>query len=285
MLDELMRRKHARNERMTGKSTRMTLTGYAGVLVLAVFFLSAPSRALAQGGPPLITNDPGTPGANQWEINLAVMPTLVQSGQNYQVPQIDLNYGVGSRIQLTFEVPYVLQTAPGQTLQTGWGNAFPGVKWRFIDNMHGWNVSVFPQVEPPGLSSSVRKGLADPGPRFLLPLEVQRNVGPMELNFEAGYYAPVHGREERIIGFAAGHQVNKKLEIIGEVYNDSAMGAPPHNTTWDLGDRYEFHKGLIQLFMAGRSFSGAASGQPTFFTYIGIQILLEGNGRHLHADE
>jgi hypothetical protein len=267
-----------------GRFVTRRLSWLAGALVFVVFSLFAPSGAWAQGGPPLITNDPGTPGPNQWEINLAVMPTLVQGEQNYQVPQIDVNYGVGPRIQLTFEVPYVLQTATGQGLETGWGNAFPGVKWRFIDNKHGWNVSVFPQVEPPGRASSVRGGIADPGTRFLLPLEIQRNVGPMELNFEAGYYVPVHGREERILGFAAGHQVDKKLELIGEVYNDSAMGAPPHNTTWDVGDRYEFHKGLIQLFMAGRSFSGAA-GEPTFFTYIGIQILLEGNGRHLHADE
>lgn len=255
------------------------------VLGLVMFSLFAPSRARAQGGPPLITNDPGTPGSNQWEINLGVMPTLVQGVQNYQIPQIDLNYGVGPRIQLTFEVPYVLQTASGQPLQTGWSNSFTGVKWRFIDDKHGWNVSVFPQLEPPGISSSARIGFADPGPRFFLPVEVQRNVGPLELNFEAGYYVPVHGREERSIGLALGHQMSKKLELIGEINNDSAMGAPPHNTVWDLGERYEFHKGLIQLFMAGRSFSGAASGQPTFFMYIGIQILLEGNGRHLHADE
>ena len=258
---------------------------YAGVLGLVICSLVAPSRTNAQGGPPLITNDPGTPGANQWEINIGVMPTLVQGIQNYQVPQLDINYGVGPRIQLTLEVPYVLQTAAGQPLRTGWSNAFTGVKWRFIDDRQGWNISVFPQVEPPAFSSSARKGFADPGPRFFLPLEVQRNVGPMELNFEAGYYVPVNGREERSIGFALGHQFNKKLELIGEVNNDSAMGAPPHNTVWDLGDRYEFHKGLILLFMAGRSFSGAASGQPTFFGYIGIQILLEGNGRHLHGEE
>jgi hypothetical protein len=36
-------------------------------------------------------------------------------------------------VQLTYEVPYVLQTSMGQPLQSGWGNGFPGVKWRFLD--------------------------------------------------------------------------------------------------------------------------------------------------------
>jgi hypothetical protein len=213
------------------------------------------------------------------------MPVVRRDQQSYQLPQIDLNCGVGSRIQLTFEVPYILQNAPGQALVTGWANGSAAVKWRFVDGKDGWNVSMFPQIEIKGRSSSVRNGIADRGPRFLLPFEIQRNVGPMDLDFEAGYYFPIHGHEERIIGFRAGHELNEKLEIGGEVYNDYAMGAPPHDTTWDLGFHYEFHKGLLLLFMAGRSFSGTASGQPNFLSYTGIQILLDHNGRHLHADD
>ena len=30
------------------------------------------SEALGQGGPPMITDDPGTPGNGKWEINLAI---------------------------------------------------------------------------------------------------------------------------------------------------------------------------------------------------------------------
>jgi hypothetical protein len=254
------------------------------VLWLALFLL-IPSIVRAQGGPPLLTNDPGTPGPKNWEINLAVMPVLRQNQNQFQLPQLDFNYGVGSTIQLTFEVPYVLQTVPGQNSSSGFSNAFPGVKWRFIDNKNGWNVSIFPQLELTGPAGAVRKGIAESETRFLLPVEVQRNFGPLELDFEAGYYFPFHGHEERILGFSAGHTFTKKLEVIGEVYNDRAMGDLPHDTTWDLGGRYGFHKGLIFLFMAGRSFSGNASGQPNFLAYIGVQILLERNGLALHAEE
>jgi hypothetical protein len=254
---------------------------YVAILALILF---VPSHGRAQGGPPLLTNDPGTPGAKNWEINLAVMPVLVQQQHDFQVPQLDFNYGVGSAVQLTFEAPYVLQTVP-KPFNSGWSNAFPGVKWRFIDNKKGWNVSIFPQMELSGPATAVRHGIAQSGTRFLMPAEVQRNVGPLELDFEAGYYFPIHGHEERIIGFAAGYDFTKKLEAIGEIYNDRAMGALPHDTTWDLGGRYGFHKGLVFLFMAGRSFSGNASGQPNFLAYIGVQILLERNGLALHSEE
>jgi len=140
-------------------------------------------------------------------------------------------------------------------------------------------------LELKGTASTIRSGIAQSDTRFLLPVEVQRNVGPLELDAEFGYYVPIHGHEERIIGFAAGHNFSKRLEAIGEIYNDRALGALPHDTTWDLGGRYGFHKGLIFLFTAGRSFSGNASGQPNFLAYIGVQILLERNGLALHQEE
>jgi hypothetical protein len=246
--------------------------------------MSLPSLAKAQGSPPLLTNDPGTPGTKNWEINLGVMPTLRQGEHEFQLPQLDFNYGVGRTIQLTFEVPYLLQTVPGPPTLHAWSNAFPGVKWRFIDDKHGWNVSVFPQFELSGPARATKLGLAQNGTRALLPLEVQRKFGPLELDVEVGYFLPIHGHEERIIGFSAGYTFTKKLEVMGEVYNDRAMGDLPHDTTWDFGGRYGFHRGLIFLFMAGRSFSDNASGQPNFLAYIGIQVLLEKNGLALHAE-
>ena len=257
------------------------------VACLIVFIGAAP--ALAQGGPPLITNDPGTPGNANWEINLGYMQVLRNRTNVLQVPQVDLNYGLGDRIQLTYEVPFVWQSTTGQPNATGWSNGFPGVKWRFFQQGDdGWNISTFPQVEVRGPQGSVKTGLADGGTRFLLPIEISHPLGPIDLDFEVGYFFPLttpRSRNERIIGLAFGHKFTSKWEGIGEIYNDAVMGAPPQDTTFDLGGRWQFHKGLLLLFMAGRSFTGNSSGQPEFLGYIGLQILLERYGRALHADE
>ncbi|MFZ0336081.1 MAG: hypothetical protein WAN10_03800 [Candidatus Acidiferrales bacterium] len=264
-------------------SVRKRLPVSVVCLFAAALFL--PRAARAQGGPPYITNDPGTPGNANWENNIGTMETVERGGSSFQVPQIDLNFGIGDRIQLTFEIPYVLQTTSGQPDQTGWSNAFPGVKWRFFDQGEkGWQLSTFPQIETAGSPLAQKEGIASNGPRFLLPLEVTKSVGPFDLDCEFGYYFPWHGPDERIIGFVAGHTMTKRLELDGEIYNDRAMGTLPHDTTFDFGGRYKLHKGFILLFMSGRSFSGNSSGQPEYLGYFGIQVLLSKYGRALTAD-
>jgi hypothetical protein len=60
-----------------------------------------------------------------------------------------------------------------------------------------------------------------------------------------------------------------------EVYDDVLLGGIQRSTTFDFGGRYEFHRGLLFIFMAGRSFgnfSGSASGQPSFIAYAGLQV-------------
>ena len=51
-------------------------------LILLVFFFCVflPLRVLAQGGPPLITDDPGTPGDGHWEINIAEQSETTGTG-------------------------------------------------------------------------------------------------------------------------------------------------------------------------------------------------------------
>ena len=73
--------------------------------VVALGIVCTSSQALAQGGPPLITNDPDTPGDGNWEINLAVAGAHSDLGWDLAAPDLDVNYGLGDRIQLSMHVP------------------------------------------------------------------------------------------------------------------------------------------------------------------------------------
>jgi len=118
-------------------------------------------------GPPFLTNDPGTPGNGNWEINIAAMQTTLADVSSWQLPQLDVNYGVGERIQLTGEIPYVVVNASGQPQATGWGNANPGVKWRFFDQGEGgWQMSTFPMYQTGVSSEAQRKGIGVAGPPY-----------------------------------------------------------------------------------------------------------------------
>ena len=76
-------------------------------LCLLAMLLVTSLAGLAQGGPPLLTDDPGTPGRNNWEINLGYTIDRHLNDNDYETPILDMNYGWGDRVQLNYEMPYL----------------------------------------------------------------------------------------------------------------------------------------------------------------------------------
>jgi hypothetical protein len=89
---------------------------------------------------------------------------------------------------------------------------------------------------------------------------------------------------EHILGLVVGRSLTERFDLAVEVYNDHAIGAPPNQTTLDLGSRFKLTRGCIALFMAGGSVSGTANG-PGFIGHFGIQVLLNDYGRTLERKE
>src|SRR3954462_15636630 len=93
----------------------MMMSTLRGLTITIVALCGLAHHLGGRGGPPMITDDPGTPGPNKWEINLAVAFEHRDGETSLDLPAIDLNYGVGERIQLT------LQTAPVLLKRSGHG--------------------------------------------------------------------------------------------------------------------------------------------------------------------
>lgn len=242
--------------------------------------LFAPLLLVAQGGPPLMTDDPGTPGRNNWEINLGCTANRQRGNNDYETPILDINYGWGNRVQLKYEMPFVFSSTGNGSLLSGPGDSKFGVKIRFFeDNNLDLNISTYPQVEVNNTSISVRRNLVFQGPLFLLPLEVTKKVGPVEVDLEVGRWF-TQQRNYRISGLAFGHQATKRLEVLAEVYSDGDSTGERDNT-FDFGGRYRLNRNALLLFMAGRSFSPPSSGQSQLIGYFGMQFQL---GHHLRDD-
>src|ERR1700722_12967106 len=77
----------------------------------------------AVGGPPLLTDDPDTPGPNHWEINLAITSEETANESRFEAPLLDLNYGVGEHIELEYELPLVVLNARNEGTCAGFGNS------------------------------------------------------------------------------------------------------------------------------------------------------------------
>ena len=115
----------------------------------AVVWLLLARLAVAQGGPPFRTDDPETPGNKHWEINFGFIGQRNPASGAYQVPDFDINYGLGDRLQLKYEIPIAIEeTRPGSSLDPstpplpgqvigGLGESLMGVKWRFYEHHPG----------------------------------------------------------------------------------------------------------------------------------------------------
>jgi hypothetical protein len=170
---------------------------WAGLAILAL----GCDCALAQGGPPLVTDDPDTPGDGHWEINLAAIGMRTPGRWEIDAPDADINYGWGEHVQLKLDTPWVFAKDSGEAWKSGAGAAQVGVKWRFVDIEHsGFSMSTYPQLSWNVASSSVRRGLTAPGREFFLPIEAATAVGEFELDGEVGRNFVQQGQDQWMAG-------------------------------------------------------------------------------------
>jgi len=255
-------------------STRVPVAMLRSLILIYAFFFAATS-AFGQGGPPFYTNDPGTPGNHNWEINLGYMPFFYSNQSVSHTPDVDINFGVGDRIQLTYENAWLRVQNPGSATKFGLGQSNPGVKWRFYDaGEDHLSISIFPQFFLNNPNNAVRRGITSPSDTFLMPIEFSKKFGPVDVDYEIGYQLVHKGPNGWLSGLVLGHDLTKKLEIDMELYGQGPFHAPDIQPTFDFGARYKLHCPVILLLMAGRSLEPTSPNQSYFIGYFGIQLLL-----------
>lgn len=258
------------SERMTKDKLQIISVAF---LALKLSALTAP-EVFAQGGPPLITDDPGTPGDDTWEINVAFTAEKRRTERSYESPILDINYGLGERIQLKYEVPWLVLDEHGQRTRTGLGNSVFGVKWRFFDqDSQRIDMSVYPQFEFNNSDSAADRGLVDRGAEFVLPFQMEESFGPISLNPEFGYALNEYNDNEWIYGLAVGYEASSNLELLAEISGTTDQDFEDDELVFNLGARCGLSESRTLLLSAGRSFHSAASGEPEFLLYAGIQFI------------
>jgi hypothetical protein len=247
----------------------------------------------AQGGPPFIADDPGTPGNHNWEINLGWTGDHNPAHAGYQLPNIDINYGWGDRIQLKYELPIAAATDENNLTRVGLGESLIGVKWRFYEhhavgeprsekNMD-YSLGAYPQVSLNNPTDSVRRSIVESGPQYYLPIEATANFGAIKLNGEIGrWIGNRHTPSRWGRGLIVGREFNDRFELYGEVYDlqdaNRVDGEPKlRELTADIGGRRSLDRsGHVRLlFMGGRSLQAVShsNSEPNWIAYLGVQFL------------
>jgi hypothetical protein len=236
--------------------------------VFFIFLSVFVSRAMAQAGPPFRTDDPETPGNKHWEINFGWIGDRNPAAGAYQVPDLDINYGLGDRIQLKYELPVAIEenrvlppvsaaqpVTPGSVLG-GLGASLLGVKWRFYQHHPGdpwigrtpslvnkppageggaqepkvdFSLGTYPQLSLNNPTSSVRRGVVASGPDFFMPLEANARFGPIRIDGEIGYHFGNQSLPQSWIrGMIVGHEFSDSTEAYAEIYDQQDANRLSH---------------------------------------------------------
>jgi hypothetical protein len=245
------------------------------IAVCSIMVILASVAGPAFAGPPLITDDPGTPGDGNWEINFAFAMERRDSETRFEAPILDVNYGWGDHIQLKFEIPWTILHEEGDGTKNGVGNSSLGVKWRFLDEKtDGFDVSFYPKLEfnTPGSSSNDR-GLVDKGTNFVIPFQAAKGFGPVSLGLELGYAFIEHNMDEWLCGLALSHEISDRLELVGEVAGTVLRNFDEHDFVFNLGVKWQVSHHLTLNASAGRSLHNSEGDDVELMSYIGVQLI------------
>jgi hypothetical protein len=244
--------------------------------ILAILFLAAglvPALALAQGGPPLVTDDPGTPEDGHWEINTAAIYARTHDRKDLALPDADINYGLGGHIQLKLDVPWAWSQNAGESWKNGLGATQVGVKWRFLDEEKaGVDMSTYPQYTWNPLSSSAHRGITSSDKEFFLPIEVSKEVNGVGLDAEVGRNFVQNQPDEWELGGIVAPKCTATIECLLEVHETWSSGV--HQTLVNVGARIKLGERATFLGAIGREFGTSTDDQRHLLVYLGIQFVL-----------
>jgi hypothetical protein len=240
-------------------------------LLFAISVLAIGS-ARGQGGPPMITDDPGTPGPGKWEINLAIALQHRSGETAVDAPGIDLNYGIGERIQLTLQGGPAWLKREAHGAIGGLGGTEAAVKWRFVDDQRtGITMSTFPRVIFNISRSAVRRGLADDGTRFQLPIQIAKAFHDFDLNFEGGTLVSTVGPAEWLYGLVVAKDVGKTTALMAELHGTCRTNFDDDVLAVNFGIRQKLNEHSVFIGSLGHEVRSPET--RALIGYAGLQLL------------
>ena len=246
--------------------------------VLIVALLLGGAKLLA--GPPLVTDDPETPGRGGWEVNLSHNSERTRDEFVMEAPLVDINYGFRENDQ--FKVEFAVLSLDPEDDRSHWGisDLLIGYKYSFLDEEEaGWMASFYPQVAAP--TGNRHLGLGSGSAELLAPFQVgkhffdERFFAYAEAGYNVVFDDPDAGSWK--YGIAGEWKTTEKLQIVGEVGgfvfpNDS----DPDDLFFNLGAKYKLSDHATLIGSAGRSFRDQSAGTPEFMSFLGVQFTFGG---------
>jgi hypothetical protein len=225
-------------------------------------------------GPPFVTDDPDTPDANHFEINLAAQYRRFKGGSEAAVPSLEVIYGVTNTLQISIETPLALAHVDGVGTNVGIGDVELAVKYRFIQSDDwGWrpSVAIEPTIFMPGGSQA--RGLGSGQIQEFLPIWLEKDFNQWTIFGGGGYIINpgVNRTNWWFTGIGVLRELNPEWTVGAEIFHTTPTerGAKD-NTAFNLGVIYNINDVHHLLMSVGRNLINARQNNE-FSTFIGYQ--------------
>ncbi|MDP4221299.1 MAG: hypothetical protein Q8916_06295 [Bacteroidota bacterium] len=251
------------------------------VLLLMILFTSR--LVLAQGGPPMLTDDSGVPGDGKWETNFALEYEGSKNDNTRSFPIVDLNYGIGERIQLKAEFTWTAEK--GDNLANRFDNITLGFKYRIFDEKKdGVSLSAYPQ---PIISfNPEEEGTKSPAFGIFLPIAISKEILDIDVNVQAGYQI-LATQKQWILGICLGHEFGESFNLLAELHTTFSRSTTISLTGEDeiffrggtfvnIGSQIKLSETYGILAGIGKDLetSGFSSPNANYYAYVGLQLLM-----------
>ncbi len=247
--------------------------GLIKILFILTLFLIVKHSIFAQGGPPMITDDPVTVDKGHWEINNAFILEHTSSSDAFQLPLEDFNYGLTDNIHIKYEVPFMLIHNTGSPVIGGFGKSSIGAKIRFYNNEKSKiSLSVFPAFSFNTISSSSERGITDAGIEFVLPVSflIERNNSAIVLEAGREFTSRDHGGW--LFGSLYNIKISNRAELSAELFGNSDYKFISNEILFNIGTRINLSKHFNLLFSVGSNFILHTGPEDKFIGYLGLQL-------------
>ena len=234
-------------------------------------------KSAALAGPPMVTDDTGTPAPGTLEIIAYAAGESRDAGETVQGPALDFAYGLGDTLEISLTVPRQRAKNAGEDWVNGWGEASVGLKWRFLEGQNT-ALALAPSLSMPLSRSSTIIGLVEDTTVFTLPLLGSISLGRWEFTGNVGYSISSSSLNAVSLGLSTGYAVTPDFRLLVEIWGVDFIddGASEGFLNWRTGIEWTFAERFALLLATGGNVWSqlSAENQLERDYYVGLQYNL-----------
>jgi len=231
--------------------------------ITGTFFLC---NIFAQGGgSPMITDDPWTSGKGNFELEFAFETEMTEVSDEFNIPLIDLDYGITENFDISVESAYTITKESGTT-ENDIGFVELELKYKFYENEE--------KKFYLGLLNENEIEPANKETEHFFALLIEKGLGKLTLGSNVGYTYLAEDEDLMVSSLLLGTEVAEDFVVMGEFAFETLstdlntnQGVVNFGLAYGVNDLFE-----IKASLGTGLFASQGNLKKTLISFLGIEF-------------